>query len=415
MQEFIVGGFVRDKLLGINAADKDWVVVGATLDQMQAANFKQVGREFPVFLHPQTQEEYALARTEKKTAAGYNGFICDFNKDITIEQDLQRRDFTINAMAMDAATGAIIDPYGGQQDLEHKLIRHVSSAFIEDPLRVLRAARFLARFYSLGFKIAPETLELMQAMVQNGEISALAKERVWREIHRALTEKSPQQFFLTLHSIGALQIIFPQLANLWGVPQRREYHPEIDTGVHTMLVLEQIVFLSNDPKVRFAALCHDLGKALTPKDQWPSHKQHEVRGELPIKEFAKTYNIPKSFSRFAVKCAKLHLLSHRALELTPSTLLKLFNDLDAFRNPEHLYEFTLVCEADARGRTGLQNRAYPQSAFMRQALQHCAKVSYAHLLAQGLQGPKLGQAIQEERLEAIVKFKQNYLSCNGTN
>lgn len=400
MKKYLVGGCVRDELLGLPVTDHDWVVVGATPMQMLAEGYQQVGKDFPVFLHPQTHEEYALARTERKTGKGYYNFECNYDPKVTLEEDLARRDLTINAIAKDE-NNKIIDPYHGQQDLQQKILRHVSHAFIEDPVRILRVARFMARFAPLGFTVAPETMQLMRQMVHAGEVDALVPERVWQEMHRALQENSPQHFFTTLRECGALAKIFPQLDCLWGIPQKAEHHPEVDTGIHMMLVLQQIVKLTNKPEVRFAALCHDLGKGATPKDEWPSHKMHEERGVPLIQEWCKQYRVPNEFRDLAIKVSKWHLHAHRANELRPDTMVKLFKGLDAFRNPTILDDYLLACQADATGRLGRQDNTYPNAEILRKAFAAANNIDIQPLIDKGLEGEKLGNAIAEVRALAV--------------
>lgn len=400
MKKYLVGGCVRDELLGLPVTDHDWVVVGATPMQMLAEGYQQVGKDFPVFLHPKTHEEYALARTERKTGKGYYNFECNYDPKVTLEEDLARRDLTINAIAKDE-NNKIIDPYHGQQDLQQKILRHVSVAFVEDPVRILRVARFMARFASLGFTVAPETMQLMRQMVQEGEVDALVPERVWQEMHRALQEKSPEFFFTTLRECGALARIFPQLDCLWGIPQKPEHHPEVDTGVHMILVLQQIAKLTNKPEVRFAALCHDLGKGATPKDEWPSHKMHEERGVSLIQEWCKQYRVPNEFRDLAIKVSKWHLHAHRANELRPDTMVKLFKGLDAFRNPTILDDYLLACQADSTGRLGRQNNPYPNAEILRTAFAAANSIDIQPLIDKGLQGESLGNAIAEARALAV--------------
>jgi len=400
MEIYSVGGCVRDELLGLPVQDQDWVLVGATPEQMLALGYQQVGKDFPVFLHPESKQEYALARTERKSGQGYYGFICNTNPNITLEEDLARRDLTINAIAKNTA-GQIIDPYNGRQDLQHKILRHVSPAFAEDPVRILRLARFAARFAPLGFTIAPETKLLISSMVSDGEVDELVPERVWQEMLKALNEQMPSVFFTTLRACGALARIFPALNNLWGVPQKKEYHPEVDTGVHVMLALQQAVIFSNKPEVRFAVLCHDLGKSLTPKEEWPSHKGHEERGIKPIQEWCAAYRVPTEFKDLAIKVAKWHLHAHRAAELRPETMLKLLKGLDAFRNPSYLEDYLLACKSDATGRTGMQQNSFPAAAIIQQAFTAALAVDVQDLIKQGLAGEQLGLAITKAREHAI--------------
>jgi tRNA nucleotidyltransferase (CCA-adding enzyme) len=405
---YLVGGAVRDRLLGLPIKERDWVVVGADEAALLAQGFKRVGRSFPVFLHPETREEYALARTEKKVGTGYQGFICDFHPNVTLEEDLQRRDLTINAIAEDP-DGKLIDPYGGISDLKNRKLRHVSAAFVEDPVRVLRVARFMAQLAPLGFTVAKETLLLMQQMVLSGEVDALVPERVWQETERALGMAAPSAFFETLRACSALARVFPALDKLWGIPQPAVHHPEIDTGVHTMMALTQAARLSSDKTVRFAALCHDLGKGTTPPEQWPHHYGHEQQGLALIDDWCNQYRVPSHYRELALAVAKYHGLHGRVFELKASTLLSLLESIGAFRQPERLNHFLLACEADARGRLGLENDDYPQSAYL-QAVFDAAKNSSdpAALMAQGLEGAALGAAIRQQRLAAIAAIKNNY-------
>src|ERR1700683_859299 len=363
MQVYLVGGAVRDELLGLSAPERDWVVVGATPEELQRAGYRAVGREFPVFLHPETSEEYALARLERKTGPGYRGFETRFSPDVTLEQDLQRRDLTINAMA-ESTDGTIIDPYGGEAGLGGRLLRHVSASFTEDPVRILRVARFAARYAQLGFRIAPETLELMQSMVASGEVRALVPERVWTETERALGETRPEVFFETLRACGALAVIFPEIDALYGVPQPPRWHPEIDTGVHVMLALRYAAGVGASLAVRFAVLCHDLGKALTPRERWPSHHGHEESGVPLIEALCDRLKVPNAQRELAVLAARYHALVHRAQELKPATVLKLLDASDAFRRPERFAELLGACEADARRRSGREGEPDPQADFL---------------------------------------------------
>ncbi|MDM7322616.1 MAG: multifunctional CCA addition/repair protein, partial [Gammaproteobacteria bacterium] len=367
MKIYLVGGAVRDALLGLPVRERDYVVVGATPADMLERGFRPVGKDFPVFLHPETNEEYALARTERKSGHGYHGFVVHASPKVTLEEDLARRDLTINAIAQ-AADGRLIDPYGGARDLKARLLRHVSPAFAEDPVRLLRVARFAARFASLGFRVADETLILMRHMVHNGEIDALVPERVWQEIVKALATDHPARFFEVLRETGALARLLPELDALFGVPQPAMHHPEIDTGVHSLMVLQQAVRLGADGATRFAALLHDLGKGNTPRELWPHHYGHERRGAQLIKRLAERLRLPTHDRDLALMAARWHLHAHKAFELRPSTLLKLLEGLDALRRPERFESFLLVCEADARGRAGFEDRPYPQAEFLRQAL-----------------------------------------------
>ena len=401
MKVYLVGGAVRDKLLGLPVQDRDWVVVGATPEDMLRLGYAPVGKDFPVFLHPQSKEEYALARTERKTAPGYKGFAVHAAPDVTLEDDLRRRDLTINAMA-ESTEGELIDPFGGQGDLRHGLLRHVSPAFIEDPVRILRAARFAARFAPRGFRVADETRELMCSMVERGEIDALVPERVWQELERALGEDAPQVFFEELRACGALTRLFPEIDRLWGVPQPEKHHPEVDTGVHVMLVLQESARLSRDKRVRFAALMHDLGKGTTPQEQWPQHIGHEERGVALIEILCRRFAVPNEYRDLAVLVSRYHTHFHRAAELRASTLLKTLEALDAFRRPERLEQFLLACEADSRGRPGYEFREVPQSEIIRAGLRAASAITAQPFVERGLSGKAVGEAVQRERIAAIA-------------
>ncbi|WP_297925313.1 multifunctional CCA addition/repair protein [Metallibacterium sp.] len=399
---YLVGGAVRDRLLGRSGGDRDYVVVGATPQALLDAGFKPVGKDFPVFLHPDTAAEYALARTERKQSHGYHGFAFHAAPEVTLEQDLARRDLTINAMAEDAR-GRVIDPYDGRRDLAARLLRHVSPAFVEDPVRLLRVARFAARFAPLGFRVADETMALMRQVVASGEADHLVSERVWVETRKALAEPRPSAFVRVLRDSGALARLFPEVDALYGVPQRAEYHPEIDSGAHLELVLDMAARLAPDnDRVGFAALTHDLGKALTPRAEWPRHVGHEQRGLAPLRALCARLRIGAEHADLAAAACRYHLDAHRALELRPGTLLQLLEKLDAMRRPQRLHEFLLVCEADARGRLGKDAAPYPQAARARAALAAAQSVSTAPLLAQGLQGPALGEALRAARCRAIA-------------
>jgi tRNA nucleotidyltransferase (CCA-adding enzyme) len=400
MQAYLVGGAVRDRLLERPVKERDWVVVGASPEELAQQGFVPVGREFPVFLHPETHEEYALARLERKVAPGYRGFTTKFSPDVTLEEDLRRRDLTINAMA-ETSAGDIVDPYGGRRDLEARLLRHVSESFIEDPVRVLRVARFAARYADLGFRVAAETVTLMRSMTDSGELAALVPERVWQETERALGESRPDVFFETLRECGALQVIFPELAALYGVPQPPRWHPEVDTGVHVMLALRNSAASGTATTVRFAVLMHDLGKALTAPDRWPSHRGHEEAGVPVIEALCTRLKVPNGFRDLAVLTARHHAVVHRAAELRPTTVLKLFEATDAFRRPERFEELLAACEADARGRTGLEAQPYPQRDYLLRARAAAAAVSLDESERQGPAGPALGERIREKRLAAI--------------
>ena len=400
MKTYLVGGAVRDKLLDYPVVERDWLVVGATSEALINQGFKQVGKDFPVFLHPKTGEEYALARTERKSGTGHQGFKVHASQDVTLEEDLIRRDLTVNAMAMDQGE-VLYDPYNGQQDLKQKLLRHVSPAFSEDPLRVLRVARFAARYHHLGFKIVKETQLLMTDISHSGELKTLSAERVWKETVRALGEKSPHIYFEALKQCGGLKDWFPELDCLWGIPNPEKWHPEIDTGVHTMMVLEQCALLTNDSSTRFAALCHDLGKGVTPKEQWPSHRGHEKNGVAVIEKLAKRMRIPTDFTRLAKVVSEFHLHLHRIEELTPKTIVKVLERTDAFRKPERFEQVLIACEADYRGRTGFENRDYPQSQLMRDALAACQGVSVSEIIEQGYEGSKIAEEIHRRRISQV--------------
>lgn len=397
MKIYLVGGAVRDKLLRQPVVDRDWVVVGSTPAEMEGLGYKPVGRDFPVFLHPETHEEYALARTERKAGKGYKGFTIHTSPDITLEDDLARRDLTINAMAEDER-GRLIDPFGGAGDLQAGILRHVTPAFAEDPLRVLRVARFAAR---LDFRIAPETLELMRAISASGELGALAPERIWMETERSLGEKYPARYIEVLRSCEALLALFPEIERLFGVPQPEQYHPEIDTGAHTLLALQQAACLSDDTRVRFAVLVHDLGKAATPRKEWPHHREHEKRGVPLVEELCQRYRVPGAFQDLAVLVTRHHLEVLRAMELRVGTLVDMLEAVDAFRRPERFELFLLACEADARGRPGHEDQAYPQAEFCRRAQRAAAAVEVQDLVAQGLAGKAMAAAIRERRITAV--------------
>ena len=400
MQVYLVGGAVRDALLGLQVRERDWVVVGATREELLRAGYREVGRDFPVFLHPQTHEEYALARLERKTAPGYRGFEVQFGPEVTLAEDLGRRDLTINAIAR-AADGALVDPYGGRGDLEARLLRHVSAAFVEDPVRVLRVARFAARFAPLGFRVAAETMDLMRAIVRRDEIRALVAERVWQETEKALREAAGSEFFRVLRDCGALKAIFPEIDALFGVPQAAQWHPEIDTGVHTLMVLDQASRLSADPKVRFAALVHDLGKAQTPPAQWPSHHGHEARSVALIEAMSTRLRIPTEYRDLAVIVARYHGIAHRAFELRADTVLDFLEKADAFRRPDRFADALLSCEADARGRTGFEARAYPQRAYLALARDAAAAVKPSPENLAVLKGNEIATELRRQRCLAI--------------
>ncbi len=404
MQIYKVGGAVRDRLLGRPVSEVDWVVVGATAQQMLEQGFRPVGADFPVFLHPQTGEEYALARTERKSGRGYGGFTFYASPEVTLEQDLIRRDLTVNAMAEDAE-GRLIDPYGGQRDLAERRLRHVSPAFAEDPLRVLRVARFAARYKPLGFSVAAETLALMGELSASGELNALTPERSWKEIARALLEPRPDVFIEVLHECGALQVLLPEIEALFGVPQPAAHHPEIDTGRHVLSVLRQCAEHGQPLTVRWACLLHDVGKGLTPPEQWPRHLDHEQRGLPLVQAINQRCKAPKDCQELALLVAERHTHAHRALELKPSTLLALLQRCDAYRRPQRFEEFIDACEMDARGRAGLEQRDYPQAGYLRGAMQAARAVATQPLLERGLKGAELGEALERERLLALKAFK----------
>ncbi|PKM10337.1 MAG: multifunctional CCA addition/repair protein [Gammaproteobacteria bacterium HGW-Gammaproteobacteria-3] len=414
MKTFLVGGAVRDRLLNIPVKERDWVVLEQTPEAMIRQGFLPVGKDFPVFLHPQSHEEYALARTERKTAPGYKGFTVHAAPDVTLEQDLKRRDLTINAMAM-TPDGVIIDPFGGRQDLENRLFRHVSPAFCEDPVRILRVARFAARYAHLGFRIAGETLALMQDMVASGEIDYLVPERVWAEIQKALSEPAPVAFFQTLKDCRALAKILPELDALFGVPQPERYHPEIDTGVHSFLSLEQAGRLSAKPEVRLAALLHDLGKALSPKANWPHHDGHEQSGIALLNALCTRLRVPGSFAVLAKQVMRYHTLCHRAFELRAKTLTDLLFALGAFKPDNNLNDLLLAAEADCKGRTGLEHSAYPQAAYIRDAALAATCIDTSAVLTSTLKGPQIGAAIRQLRIEAVAGFIKKRRSGTHTD
>ena len=407
MKIYLVGGAVRDKLLGYPSDENDWVVVGSSPKQMVELGYQPVGQDFPVFIKPQTGEEYALARTERKSGHGYQGFTFHTAADISLEDDLLRRDLSINAMAEDDS-GQIIDPYGGQRDLQDKVLRHVSDAFTEDPLRVLRVARFAARYHHLGFSIAPETMSLMRQIASSGELAHLVAERVWKETERALCEKSPDIYIEVLRDCGALEILLPEVEQLFGIPQRADYHPEVDTGIHTLMSLQQAAKLSDKPEVRFSVLVHDLGKAITPADVLPSHKGHEERGLPLVKEVCDRLKVPNEHRQLAMVVTEFHLMCHKAFELRPETVLKLLKGLGALKPDNRLEEFLLCCEADARGRTGFEDRDYPMAEYLRQARQVAVQTDIADLVATGISGAEIGSQLSQRRIAALTEFKQNY-------
>ena len=407
MKTYLVGGAVRDRLLGRDVTDRDFVVVGTTPEAMLAAGYHPVGKDFPVFLHPRTREEYALARTERKSGRGYHGFSVIADPSVTLEDDLARRDLTINAMAEDEA-GRLVDPYGGARDLEARVLRHVSPAFVEDPVRVLRVARFLARYAPLGFSIAPETLALMRTMVEDGEVDHLVPERVWAETRKALAEPRPSAYLQALRACGALRVLFPEVDALYGVPQRVEFHPEVDTGIHIEMVVDMAARLApGDDLIGWCALVHDLGKALTPTHELPRHIMHEERGVAPVQAISQRLRVPVEHAVLAELCCRLHLLAHRAAELKPSTVLGLFEKLDAFRKPQRVEQFLLVCEADKRGRLGLSESDYPSGALLRGAFAAACTIKATPFVAAGLEGPAIAEAMRKERIKAIAAVLRN--------
>ncbi len=405
MKSYLVGGAVRDGLLGLPVKDKDWVVVGATPQQMLDAGYQQVGRDFPVFLHPNSHEEYALARTERKSGSGYTGFTCYAAPDVTLEQDLLRRDLTVNALAEDA-DGTIIDPYGGRRDLEQRILRHVSPAFGEDPLRVLRVARFAARYAHLSFRIADETMVLMREMTDAGELAHLTPERVWKETENALGTRNPQVFFQTLRDCGALKVLFPEIDALYGVPAPAKWHPEIDTGVHTLMTLTMAAMLSPDIDVRFATLCHDLGKGLTPKALWPRHHGHGPAGVKLVEQLSLRLKVPNEMRDLAKLVAEFHDLIHTLPILQPKTLIKLFDSIDAWRKPQRVEQIALTSEADVRGRTHFEACDYPQGRLLREAWEVAKSVGNKEVIEAGFKGPEIREELTRRRIQAVENWKE---------
>lgn len=406
LQIFLVGGAVRDELLGLPVKERDWVVIGSSEQEMLSLGFHKVGKDFPVFIHPTSKEEYALARTERKTSKGYYGFKCDFSPNITLKEDLMRRDLTINAIAKDL-NGNIIDPFGGQQDLQNRILRHVSLAFAEDPVRVLRVARFAAKLANFNFIVATETIALMKNIVANQELDYLTKERVWKEIEKTLNTNAPSLFFLILKQCNALATIFPDLNKLWGIPEHAKWHPEKDAGLHTMLALKQAVKLTTDPKIRFAVLCHDLGKGLTKPEILPSHYGHEQRGVELINNWCIKYKVPSDYKDLAIKVTAWHLHCHNAFKLNPKTILKLFLSLDAFRKPNNLHSFLIACTADSKGRLGMENNDYPQAKFLIKIFEEIKKITAAQFVLTNASGKKLGELIRSHQIKLIAKLKKN--------
>src|SRR6202167_741002 len=404
MQVYLVGGAVRDALLGLAVKERDWVVVGSTREELLRLKYREVGRDFPVFLHPDTHEEHALARLERKVAPGYRGFTVEFRAQVALEEDLARRDLTIHAIAQ-SADGMLLDPHGGRRDLDARMLRHVSPAFVEDPVRVLRVARFAARFAALGFRVAPETLELMRAMVERREVDALVPERVWQETEKALREPGAGELFQVLRECGALRPIYPEIDALFGVPQPAQWHPEIDTGLHTLMVLDQAALLSADTKVRFAALVHDLGKGTTPREEWPSHRGHEERSVSLIERLAERLHLPNEYRELSVIVARYHGNVHRAFELRPKTILEFMERADAFRRPERFAQALLACEADSRGRTGLELLPYPQREYLQAAREAAAAIKPSPEEIAAHAGAKIAEHLRQRRLRAITDLR----------
>jgi tRNA nucleotidyltransferase (CCA-adding enzyme) len=409
MKIYRVGGAVRDKLLNYFSNENDWLVVGATPEKMIELGYRPVGNDFPVFIKPDTGEEYALARTERKSGHGYGGFTFHAAADVSLEEDLVRRDLTINAMAEDD-DGQLYDPYQGQVDLDKKILRHVSEAFTEDPLRVLRVARFAARYHHLGFTIAPETMELMTAIASSGELDYLVAERVWKETERALGERSPDVFIEVLRQCGALDVLFPEVSRLFGVPQRADYHPEIDTGIHTLMALQQSVRLSQSSKIRFAVLVHDLGKGITPDHVLPSHRGHEARGVPLVNDVCDRFKVPNDVRQLALVVTEYHLMCHKAQELKPETIVNLLTGVGALKSRDRLEDFILCCEADARGRTGFEDREYPSSDYLRAALDGISNISVADLVEAGIDGAEIGRQLYLRRTARMTEIKQHYFN-----
>ena len=403
MNCFVVGGAVRDRLLGLPVNDRDWVVVGSTPEQMVAAGYTPVGRDFPVFLHPKSKEEYALARTERKSGRGYLGFVVQASPEVTLEQDLARRDLTLNAIAEDPKTGALTDPFGGQRDIAARLLRHVGPAFVDDPVRLLRLARLAARF--ADFRIAPETEALLAQMVAGGELDHLVPERVWQELSRGLMTAQPARMFEVLRGCGALARLLPEVDRLWGVPQPEAHHPEIDTGVHLMLVLQMAARLDAPLAVRYACLCHDLGKGLTPADELPRHIGHEARSAKLARVVGERWRVPTDCRELADLTAREHGNIHRSGTLDAAATIRLFDRCDAWRRPDRFAGLLLACECDARGRRGLQDAPYPQRARLAAALVLARAVNTTALAeaaaAQCLAGPAIGQLITAARVRAL--------------
>ncbi|KJY82163.1 2', 3'-cyclic nucleotide 2'-phosphodiesterase [Vibrio galatheae] len=404
MQRYLVGGAVRDQLLNIEVYDKDWVVVGSTPEELLQNGFIAVGKDFPVFLHPDSKEEHALARTERKIGSGYTGFDCYFAADVTLEEDLLRRDLTINAMAQ-APNGEIVDPFNGQQDLKDRVLRHVSAAFTEDPLRVLRVARFAAKLNHLGFTVADDTLALMRQIARSGELEHLTAERVWQEWHKSLSTQDPQVFISVLKDCDALHIVLPELDALFGVPQPEKWHPEIDTGIHTLMVAKQAALLSESLPVRFASQVHDLGKGITPQSEWPSHKMHCHTGLKLIQSLCSRVKVPNEFRDLALLVCEQHSNIHRAAELKPETKLKVLNKFDVWRKPERLKDILTCCMADSRGRTDFETIDYPQKDIFELAYQAALAVNVQDIINDGFKGAEIKAELERQRVSAIAKSK----------
>ncbi|KHT04526.1 multifunctional CCA addition/repair protein [Pectobacterium brasiliense] len=414
MKIYLVGGAVRDSLLGLPVTEKDWVVVGATPENLLEQGYQQVGKDFPVFLHPVSRDEYALARTERKSGKGYTGFVCHAAPDVTLEQDLLRRDLTINAIAR-TERGDLIDPYHGRRDLENRVLRHVSDAFSEDPLRVLRVARFAARFAHLGFQIAEETMALMQKMAHEGELAYLTPERVWKETEKALGTSSPDVYFQVLRDCGALAVLFPEIDNLYGVPAPAKWHPEIDTGIHTMMTVAMAARLSPEIDVRFATLCHDLGKGLTPPELWPRHHGHGPAGVKLVEALCQRLRVPNPIRDLAKLVAEYHDLVHTVQVLQPKTLLKLFDAIDVWRKPQRLEQLALTSEADARGRAGFEENPYPQGDYLREAFRIASQVSSADVVADGFKGIDVRNELARRRIRALADWKAQQPDSSGAS
>ena len=412
MEVYLVGGAVRDALLGRPVRERDYVVTGATAEALVDAGYTPVGRDFPVFLHPETKSEYALARRERKTGPGYRGFVTEFSPDITLEEDLRRRDLTVNAIAQ-ANDGTLIDPYGGRADLDARLLRHVSEAFVEDPVRILRVARFAARFAPLGFTVHADTMALMRQMVAAGEADALVAERVWQETERALGEDRPDVYVRVLRDCGALAVIFPEVDRLFGVPQPAQWHPEIDTGEHVLLCLARAAQLGASPAVRFAALAHDLGKGLTPRAAWPTHHGHEAAGLPLVDALCDRLKVPTAFRDLARLACQHHGNLHRAFELRADTLLELFERCDAFRRPERFTELLLAAQVDAQGRTGREATPYPQRDYLEQVRTAAAAIALTDADRAGLVGPQIAAALRLRRLAVIEPLRSAARAARG--